>query len=231
MQRVADNLRRVQERIATAAERCGRSASEVTLVAVTKYVDSELARAVAAAGCLDLGEARPQELLAKAEALSDLPIRWHLIGHLQRNKAKKVVALGALIHSGDSLRLLAELNSLAGAEQRTLEVLLEINISGDETKHGFAPHEVEPLLPELATLEHLRINGLMAMSGYHASLDQAAGQFEQVRQLRDRLAAVAPPNMPLAHLSMGMSDDFEVAIASGATLVRVGSALYEGLIT
>lgn len=230
MQRVADNLRRVQERIATAAERSGRSASEVTLVAVTKYVDHELARAVAQAGCLDLGEARPQELSAKAESLVDLPIRWHLIGHLQRNKAKKVINVASLIHSGDSLRLLEELNGLAGQAQRRVDVLLEINISGDEAKHGFAPEAVEPALPQLAELTNLRISGLMAMSGVHASLDQAAGQFEQVRQLRDRLSLVAPPNMSLEHLSMGMSDDFEVAIAAGATLVRVGSALYEGIV-
>lgn len=230
MSLILDNLRRVQDRIATAAERAGRLPQDVKLIGVTKYVGADLARQLAEAGCLDLGEARPQELIAKAEALRDLSVRWHLIGHLQRNKAKKVLPLAALIHSGDNLRLLTELNELAAGQPRVADILLEINISGDPTKHGFGPHEVEPALPQLATLTNLRFRGLMAMSGFHASLDEAAFQFEQVRLLRDRLAPIAPPNMQLDELSMGMSDDLEAAIAAGATLVRVGSALFEGLI-
>lgn len=230
MSLLVDNLRRVQDRIATAAERVGRAATEVTLIAVTKYVDADLTKQLVAAGCRDLGEARPQSLLAKAEALASEDVRWHLIGHLQRNKAKKVLPVAALIHSGDSLRLLQELNTLAAEQGRIADVLLEVNISGDASKHGFGPHEVEPALPELARLNHLRFRGLMAMSGFHASLDEAAFQFEQVRLLRDRLVPISPANMQLVELSMGMSDDFEAAIAAGATMVRVGSALYEGLI-
>jgi pyridoxal phosphate enzyme (YggS family) len=224
---LVDNLRRVQDRIATAAERAGRDAGEIKLVAVTKYVDVGLARQLFEAGCIDLGEARPQELIAKAEALGGLPIRWHLIGHLQRNKAKKVLPHAALLHSGDSLRLLEELNVLAGEQSRTAEVLLEVNVSGDAAKHGFAVEECEAALVSLANLTNLRIRGLMAMSGVDASLVEAAAQFERVRQLRDQLQANAPPNVELVELSMGMSDDLEVAIAAGATLVRVGSALFE----
>jgi pyridoxal phosphate enzyme (YggS family) len=229
MSLLLDNLARVRQRIATAAERAGRSAEDVKLIAVTKYVDAAIARQLAEGGCHDLGEARPQELLTKAEALADLPVRWHLIGHLQRNKAKKLLPLVSLIHSGDSLRLLEELDRLADQQQRIVEVLLEVNISGDASKHGFQPSETELALPQIAKLTHLRVRGLMAMSGLHASLDEAAGQFEQVRQLRDRLQAIAPPNVSLAELSMGMTDDFEAAIAAGATLVRVGSALFEGM--
>lgn len=229
MSLLLDNLRRVQERIATAAERAGRLPSAVKLVAVTKYVDAEIARQLVAAGCHDLGEARPQELIAKAEALAGEPVHWHLIGHLQRNKAKKVLPHTSLIHSGDSLRLLEELNALAGEQQRTVDVLLEINVSGDSAKHGFATHEVEPLLPRIATLTHLNVRGLMAMSGLDASPEEARAQFESVRLLRDRLAAVVPPNVQLDELSMGMSEDLEAAIAAGATLVRVGSALFEGI--
>jgi PLP dependent protein len=229
--RLADNLARVQERIATAAERVGRAPSEVTLIAVTKYVDVELTRQLVEAGCHHLGESRPQSLIAKAEALADLPIRWHLIGHLQRNKAKRVAECASLIHSGDSLRLLEELNQIGEARGRSVDVLLEVNVSQDANKHGFGYEELEPLLPQFSQLSHLNIRGLMAMSGFHASLEEAQFQFEHVRQLRDRVIPIQPPNMQLSELSMGMSDDLEAAIAAGATLVRVGSALFEGLVT
>ncbi|HTN77937.1 MAG TPA: YggS family pyridoxal phosphate-dependent enzyme [Pirellulaceae bacterium] len=230
MSRLLDNLAAVRERIAVAAERSGRAASDVKLIAVTKYVDSDLARQLVEAGCHDLGEARPQELLSKADALRGLPVRWHLIGHLQRNKAKRVLPEVTLLHSGDSLRLLQELNSLAVQAERVVDLLLEVNISGDPAKHGFGPHELEPALPALGELTRLRIRGLMAMSGFHASLEEANFQFEQVRQLRDRLAVIAQPNMQFDELSMGMSDDLEAAIMAGATYVRVGSSLFEGLI-
>lgn len=229
MSRLLDNLARTRERIALAAERSGRAPSDVRLIAVTKYVDAALARQLVEAGCHDLGESRPQELLAKADALRDLPVRWHMIGHLQRNKARRLLPHLSLMHAGDSVRLLAELNDLASVDRPT-DVLLEVNISGDATKYGLGVHEIESLLPELGEFTHLRIRGLMAMSGLHASLEEAQFQFELVRQLRDRLAPIAQPNMQFDELSMGMSDDFEAAIAAGATLVRVGSALFEGLI-
>jgi pyridoxal phosphate enzyme (YggS family) len=222
-----DNLRRVRQRIAEAAELAGRSPEEVRLVAVTKYVDANVTRQLFELGCHDLGEARPQELLSKAEALADLPVRWHLIGHLQRNKAKRLLPIASLIHSGDSLRLLEEMDRLGQSLPKPVEVLLEVNISGDATKHGFSPGELEPLLPALAGLSRLRIAGLMAMSGLRATPEETRNQFDQVRELRDRLIRLAPGNMPLADLSLGMSDDLEIAIAAGATLVRVGSALFE----
>jgi pyridoxal phosphate enzyme (YggS family) len=229
--RLVENLARVRERIATAAERAGRAPGEVTLIAVTKYVDVDLARQLFEAGCEDLGESRPQELVAKAEALAELPIRWHMIGHLQRNKARHVVQYASLLHSGDSWRLLEELNRIAEARHQPFDVLLEVNISRDEAKHGFDHEQLEALLPQLGNLGHLNIRGLMAMSGFHASLEEAQFQFEQVRQLRDRLIPIEPANMQLRELSLGMSDDLEAAIAAGATMVRVGSALFEGLVT
>lgn len=230
MSQIADNLARVRERIASAAERAGRQPDEIRLIGVTKYVGADLARALVEAGCHDLGESRPQVLETKASALADLPVRWHMIGHLQRNKAKKVLPHLTLLHSGDSLRLLEELNRLAEESRRTLDVLLEVNVSGDATKHGFAPQEIEPLLPAIGELNCLRVRGLMAMSGFHASLEEARWQFESIRELRDHLEAAAPANVDLQELSMGMSDDLEAAIAAGSTMVRVGSALFEGLI-
>jgi pyridoxal phosphate enzyme (YggS family) len=235
--RLAENLALVRERIAAACARSGRPASAVCLVGVTKYVDSGLARLLFEAGLADLGESRPQELWAKAEALADLPIRWHLVGHLQRNKVRRTLPLLTLLHSGDSLRLLEECGRLAPRDEvrsrsertTTLDTLLEINISGDAAKHGFQPGEIEPLMPELAALPGIRICGLMTMAALEGGPDRARRDFAALRELRDRLSATCPPSILLNELSMGMSGDYEVAIEEGATIVRVGSALFEAV--
>lgn len=227
---IAANLAEVRARIEEAARRSGRRGSEVTLVAVTKYVDCEAARALVAAGCTELGENRPQELWRKAEALGGMPVRWHMIGHLQRNKVRRTLPHVALLHSGDSLRLLEEVDFVARAAGRRLTTLLEVNISGDANKHGFAPDEMEAVLAHAASLEHLRIRGLMAMAGLEGNREAARADFARLRALRDRLRPNCPPNVVLDDLSMGMSGDYEVAIEEGATLVRVGWALLQGLI-
>jgi PLP dependent protein len=230
--RIKANLGSVQDRIAAAAHRAGRQPSDVKLVAATKYVDAAVARALVVVGCQDLGESRPQELWDKVESLAanDNPINWHMIGHLQRNKVARTVPLTSLIHSGDSLRVLQAIDEAAESSGRRAAVLLEINISGDATKHGFAPDEIEPALNEIASFKSLDICGLMAMASREGNLDQARAEFAAIRSLRDRLLSVATPNMLLHELSMGMSGDFEVAVEEGATIVRVGSALFEGAI-
>lgn len=222
---IRDNLARVRDRIDQTAGRCGRSGSDVCLVAVTKYVTNDIAAAVVSAGCPDLGESRPQELWQKHEALVDVKVRWHFIGHLQRNKVRRTLPLIDLLHSADSMRLLEELNQECVRLHRRLSVLLEVNISGELTKHGFAPDELEKSLPEIAQLSNIEVKGLMAMAGLEGNLEDARREFRAVRELRDRLSSV----IPLNELSMGMSGDFEVAIEEGATIVRVGSALFEGL--
>lgn len=227
--RIAENLAHIRQRIAAAAERSGRNARDVTLVAVTKYVGTDEAAALIEAGCFDLGESRPQELWRKAEALQGEPIRWHMIGHLQRNKARQTLPLCSLIHAGASWRLLETLDRLAGELSLRSNVLLEVNISGEAAKHGFVPDELEPLLPQIAELSNLQVRGLMAMAGREGGTDRARGDFSRLRELRDQLQTVAPDNLRLEELSMGMSGDFEVAIEEGATLVRVGSALFEGV--
>jgi pyridoxal phosphate enzyme (YggS family) len=227
--RLLDNLARVRERIAAAAKRSGRQAGDVKLVGVTKYVTAELARALAHAGCLDLGESRPQELWSKAQALSDLPVHWHVIGHLQRNKVPRTVAVASLIHSADSLRLIETIEAEAARQGRVLPILLEVNISGDEAKHGLHPSELPALLPTLATYRNVKVQGLMAMSGLESGPDDTRREFASLRQLRDQLCADSPAGLHWDQLSMGMSDDFETAIEEGATLVRVGSALFEGV--
>jgi uncharacterized pyridoxal phosphate-containing UPF0001 family protein len=254
---VAANLHRVQERIARAAERAGRKADEITLVGVTKYVGTQKATRLVSAGCHNLGESRPQELWKKAEQLPhfETPVRWHVIGHLQRNKVARTLPLVSLIHSVDSERLLAAINEAAkplllplplgegrvarnspwrgeGASADSpppLPVLLEVNTSGEAAKHGLQPAEVEPLLAAAASYPHVAIRGLMTMAALEGGETVAARNFASLRELRDRLQQSAPPCVALNELSMGMSDDFEVAIQEGATIVRIGSLLWENV--
>jgi pyridoxal phosphate enzyme (YggS family) len=227
--RIADNLAEVRGRIAAAAQRSGRRATDVTLVAVTKYVPAEVAQALAAAGCRDWGESRPQELWSKATRLADAGIRWHLVGHLQRNKIRRTLPLATLIQSVDSLRLLTAIDEVAGELGPTAAVLLEVNISGDDTKTGLAPGDIEPLIRAAAELQHVSIHGLMGMASLEGGGDAARRDFTRLRALRDQLATNCPANVSLDELSMGMSGDLEIALVEGATIVRVGSALFEGI--
>ncbi|MCC9608199.1 YggS family pyridoxal phosphate-dependent enzyme [Blastopirellula sp. JC732] len=225
--RLAENLAEVRGRIADAADRAGRSESDVRLIAVTKYVDVETVEALLDLDCHDLGESRPQQLWQRAEQFADRVVRWHMIGHLQTNKAKRTAAVTSLLHSGDSLRLLEALD--AAAPERPLQTLLEINISGDAAKHGIAPDEAAQVLEAAAKLPHLSIRGLMGMAALEGGVDVARRNFAALRELRDKLAIDAPENVRLDELSMGMSGDFEAAIEEGATMVRVGSSLFEGI--
>jgi pyridoxal phosphate enzyme (YggS family) len=226
---VRQNLARVREEIAETCRRAGRRPDEVLLVGVTKYVEPHVARLLAEAGLLYLAESRPQELWAKAAALIDWPIRWHLVGHLQRNKVRRTLPLVELIHSADSLRLLEEIDREAASMGRDAAVLLEVNVSGDSAKHGFRPEEIEPLLPQMGALARVRVNGLMTMAALEADADRARREFAALRELRNRLAPLCPPAANLRELSMGMSGDYVQAVAEGATIVRIGSALFEGL--
>lgn len=214
--------------MAAAATAAGRRAEVVRLVAVTKYVDAATTRLLVSAGCGDLGESRPQQLWDKHAALADLDVRWHLIGHLQRNKVRRTAPLLHMLHSGDSLRLLSEINEARG-DAVPLPVLLEVNVSGDAAKHGFSPIEVEPLLDDLSRLKRLEVRGLMCMAGLEGNAADARREFASLRELRDRLRSAWRGRFALDELSMGMSGDFEAAVAEGSTMVRVGSALFEGI--
>jgi pyridoxal phosphate enzyme (YggS family) len=227
--RIADNLAQVRGRIAEAARSSGREPAAVTLLAVTKYVPAPVAAALVAAGCPELGESRPQELWTKAAELANPAIHWHLIGHLQRNKIRRTLELAHLIHSVDSRRLLSALDQQAAELGRRPAILLEANISGDITKTGMPPQEIEPLLAKAMEFPHVRICGLMGMASLEGGVDAAQRDFARLRELRDRLTTICPANVSLSELSMGMSGDFEVAIAAGATIVRIGSALFEGI--
>jgi pyridoxal phosphate enzyme (YggS family) len=214
----------VEERLAAACRRAGRARAEVTLVAVTKTVSAEVAALLPGLGVVHLGENRPQELWHKAGRLP-AHVQWHLIGHLQRNKIARTLPLVSMVHSVDSARLLDALERESAGRAEPLPALLEVNVSRELSKHGFAPEELLPLAPRLAELRRVRVCGLMTMAAYDADPEQCRPTFAELRMLRNQLRTVAPA-LPLEHLSMGMSNDFEVAVEEGATLVRIGSALF-----
>ena len=226
---IADNLARVRERITTAATAAGREPDDIQLVGVTKYVGPSEAAALFEAGCANLGESRPQQLWDKAEAPELEAAKWHMIGHLQRNKVRRTLPLVDLIHSVDSLRLAKAIDAAAAELNQPARVLLEVNCSGDPEKHGLTADGLKQLLPELASLEHVQACGLMTMAAREGGETVAAQNFAALRSLRDELLGQGPPNVDLRELSMGMSHDFEVAIQEGATIVRIGSVLFEGV--
>ena len=218
---IVAGLDNVYERMARACQRAGRRANEVTLVGVTKTFPLETIAAALAAGLQDFGENRPQELEAKARATPPGVCRYHLIGHLQRNKARIAIRYAHLFHALDSLRLADALNQRAQSESRVLPCLVQVNVSAESTKFGVPPAETHRFLETLASKEHLRIQGLMTLAAPTAEPEEVRPQFRKMRQL---LAAAPLPEMTT--LSMGMSGDFEVAIEEGATHIRVGSAIF-----
>jgi pyridoxal phosphate enzyme (YggS family) len=223
------NLTLVRTRIAKAAERSGRAAEAVTLVAVTKKVTVAIVRLLADAGARDLGENYPQELWSKAAALADQPqaLRWHLIGHLQSNKAKRTLPLVSLIHAVDSLKLLQGLDVLASDLPTAPAICLQVNTSGEEAKHGWSPEGILNDADAIAACRRIPVVGLMTMAAWGTDAETARPSFRRLRQIRDELRRRM--GLPLDELSMGMSADFESAIEEGATLVRIGSALFEGV--
>jgi hypothetical protein len=224
-EQIERNLRAVRNRIAAAARRAGRPTDAVTLVAVTKYADLDAVQTLVELGVVDLGESRPQQIWERAQQI-DHSVRWHLVGSLQRNKARRTLPLVTMIHSVDSLRLLGYLDQLAREMQLQPRVLIEVNLSGESTKHGFDREALIRGWDEVLSLEHLRVDGLMTMAVWESDPERTRPTFAALRQLRDRLRGRSPQGVALAHLSMGMSSDFEIAVEEGATLVRVGSALF-----
>jgi pyridoxal phosphate enzyme (YggS family) len=223
MSQIAENLDSIKQRIAAAAEQIGRRADEVKLVAVSKTYPPEIIRDAVDCGQRAYGENRVQDALPKIDALP-ADLEWHLIGHLQTNKVRKVIGRFALFHGVDNTGLAIQMNRIAGEFGVTASILLEVNISGEDSKFGFNPTTLPAALDELLPLPHLRIEGLMTMAPFFENPDSARPIFEGLRRLRDALSVRS--GHPLHELSMGMSGDFEQGIAEGATIVRIGSAIF-----
>ena len=226
---IADNLARVHQRMHRACESAGRAPDGVQLVAVTKYADAQVTEALLTAGCSTLGESRPQQLWEKAAQPELHAAKWHLIGHLQRNKVARTLPLVDLIHSVDSRRLLASIDRAASEHNRRVRVLLEVNCSGDEAKHGLTADELQAILPLLPNYANVEVCGLMTMAAREGGETVARRNFAALRELREKAVSSCSSIVQFSELSMGMSHDFEAAIREGATLVRIGSLLIEGV--
>lgn len=216
----------IRQRIARAAEKADRDPSDIRLVAVSKTVSAERVRTAIEAGAEILGENYVQEAREKFSTLSALAVNWHFIGHLQRNKARYVVRIFDLIHSVDSTRLAGELNKQAGKVSKIQPILIQVNLAGEKSKSGIRPEDTETLVRHISTLPHLSVQGLMTMPPYFNAPEKVRPYFRQLRNLRDRILDMSIKNVSMSELSMGMTGDFEVAVAEGATLVRVGTAIF-----
>jgi pyridoxal phosphate enzyme (YggS family) len=225
MMSIADNLKTVNDRMASAAKHAGRDPSSITLVAVTKTIAVEKIREAIAAGATVLGENRVQEAREKIDVLGPAA-RWHLIGHLQTNKAKYAVRLFQLIHSVDNLALAQELDKQAAKIGKVQNILIEVNVAGEASKAGMAVKEAPKLVKEAARLEHISIQGLMTMPPFSEDPEESRPYFCVLRELARSIAQENIPGVSMKELSMGMSGDFEVAIEEGATMVRVGTAIF-----
>ena len=226
---IADNIARVKQRIFQAAARAGRNPDLVTLMAVSKVVEPERIHQAYEAGIRVLGENRVQEFADKASAVQDLTqAEWHLIGHLQSNKANKAAGLFHAIDSVDSLRLAQKLDQAAHQAGKILPILIEINVGGEENKSGIAPgsQELEELLNAASSLQSVQVQGLMTIPPYTEDPGGARPYFRKLRDLRDQIASRKLPRIRMEVLSMGMSHDFEIAIEEGSTCVRVGTAIF-----
>jgi len=220
-------LEDVRARIARAAGRAGRDPASIRLVAISKTFPAEFVRAAADLGQVDFGENKVQEALPKMDQTASLPIRWHLVGHLQSNKAKKAGRFD-VIHSVDSAELMPRLDEAARAAHRTVELLVQVDLAGETTKHGAQEDEVAGLFEAASTLTAVRPVGLMLLPPFFEDPEEVRPFFRRLRDLRQRLLARGIAPSALQHLSMGMSHDFEVAVEEGATLVRVGTAIFGG---
>lgn len=226
---IAENIALIREQMAAAARRAGRQPEDIALMAVSKTFSVENVREAYDAGLRLFGESRVQEFAAKAEPLRDLTdMQWHMIGHLQANKAAKAVELFAGVDSIDSLRLARRLNAAASQGGKKISALIEMNIGGEAAKSGVVPGsaELEEILMAAPELEYLQIRGLMAVPPFTDDSEETRPYFRRLRELREQIAGRNLPGMEMSVLSMGMSHDFEIAIEEGSTCVRVGTAIF-----
>jgi len=225
MTSIANNLKSVQHRIEEAARRVGRDPAQIKLVAVSKTIPISVIQEGIEAGIRILGENRVQEARNKIGQLGK-PVEWHLVGHLQKNKVKYIFDLFDLVHSVDSIPLAQEINKEGIKRNRTMEVLIQVNIAGEQTKSGLPPKELIPTLKAIAPLTHISIRGLMTMPPFFSDPEQVRPFFSELKALADKVKREGIEGITMEELSMGMSHDFEIAIEEGATMVRVGTAIF-----
>ena len=222
---VKENLKDVESKIAAACEKAGRQRSEVTLIAVSKTKPVELIRDAIDYGMKDFGENKVQEMCDKMEIISE-KLNWHMIGHLQRNKVKYIVDKAYLIHSVDSLRLAEQINSEAEKKNVICNILIEVNIAGEESKFGVAKDEVKPLLEAIKNLKHVHVKGLMTIAPFVDDAEDNRKYFREMHKLFIDMRQENTDNVSMEVLSMGMTGDYQVAIEEGATMVRVGTGIF-----
>jgi len=222
---VASNYRNILIRINETAKKCGRKAQDIKLLGAAKAQNVEAIRAAIAAGVTLIGENYVQEAKDKRQRISQ-SVEWHMIGHLQRNKTKAAVEIFDVVESLDNLGLARELDKEAGKVGKTVRVFIEVNLGGEKSKSGIAKDEVAALLKEAAKLSHLRVEGLMTVPPFHENPEEVRPYFRELRELREKLNELHLPNTDLKELSMGMTHDYSVAIEEGATVVRIGTALF-----
>ncbi len=241
--KLADNVKRIRERMAAACQRRGRRPEDVRLVAVTKTVEVDVIRTAVEAGLSDLGESRVQELIRRAGMIrehlgrrrsmerAEIPAdpRWHMVGHLQRNKVRSLLPWVEYIHSLDSLRLAEEISEEAVRINRVIPVLIEVNVSGEKSKYGIAVGAVPHLAENIRGLPGIRVIGLMTLAPYADDPEEARPHFARLREVFEDMQSERILGPEFRELSMGMSGDFEVGIEEGATMVRIGTALFEGV--
>jgi len=222
---IAENIRRIQDRIAAAAHKSGRNASDVKLIAVTKTIDIDRIRALLSLGVNSLGENRPQELAEKYKLLGQGP-EWHLIGHLQTNKVKLIIDKVHLIHSVDSLRLAEEINKRAAENGKVVDILAELNIALEPSKHGINPDEAPEFVGQLYEMKHLCVRGLMCVAPYVDEPEKNRIYFAKMQQIFIDIKGKYVHNIDILDLSMGMTNDYEIAVEEGATMVRIGTGIF-----
>lgn len=220
---IEQNLKRINERIAAAAKSCGRDPHSIKLIAVTKTYPVDVMNEAIRLGVTDIGENKPQEVRDKFEHV--LPVKWHLIGHLQSNKIKYVIDRCCMIHSVDSIKLMDDIERLSAAHNTDMDILIQVNISGEESKSGIAPEELDALLSHAGTLERVHVKGLMTIAP-KAEFGDAEIHFRNMKKLFDDTKQKNYSNVEMKELSMGMSGDFEAAVKHGSTMVRIGSAIF-----
>jgi len=223
---VAENVQNIRARIEAACHRAGRSVDSVTLIAVTKTFGSELVKEAMAAGVYDIGENYVQEVLEKREHVLAPDVRWHYIGHLQSNKVKYIIEWVHMIHAVDSLTLAAEIQKRAVKIGRIAEVLVEVNTSDEASKFGVKPEHALELLASLTAFPNIHLNGLMTIGPFEPDPEASRPACKLLKSVFDEANALAVMREPMRHLSMGMTHDFEVAIEEGATMVRIGTAIF-----